>query len=136
MADAPSPIPPLSLLPELLRALLWRMWAPFRVWYRRTWIYRRFLKGPLADRILFHPYDAMPRKLEDADALLRGRFRFHGETVDVRDGSVFDVKPPTADWDRALHSFQWLPPLALAGGEPARVLAMNLMTQWLKRHSR
>jgi len=68
--------------------------------------------------------------------LLRGRFRFHGETVDVRDGSVFDARPPTLEWATALHSFQWLPPLALAGGEPARVLAMNLMTQWLKRHSR
>jgi uncharacterized heparinase superfamily protein len=112
------------------------MWAPFRIWYRRTWVYRRFLKGALADRILFHPYDATPRKLEDADALLRGRFRFHGETVEVREGSVFDMKPPSQEWAKALHSFAWLPPLALAGGEPARVLAMNLMTQWLKRHSR
>lgn len=126
----------MNLLPELLRALLWRAWAPFRVWYRRTWIYRRFLKGPLADRILFHPYDAMPRKLEDADALLRGRFRFHGETVDVREGSVFDVRPPSPEWAKALHGFAWLPPLALAGGESARVLAMNLMTQWLKRYSK
>jgi len=134
--DAPSPIPPLNLLPELLRALLWRLWTPFRVWYRRTWIYRRFLKGPLSDRILFHPYDATPRKLEDANALLRGRFRFHGETVEVRDGSIFDMRPPSLEWAKTLHSFAWLPPLALAGGEPARVLAMNLMTQWLKRHSK
>ena len=136
MADAPSPIPPLNLLPELLRALLWRLWTPFRVWYRRTWIYRRFLKGPLSDRILFHPYDATPRKLEDANALLRGRFRFQGETVEVRDGSIFDMRPPSLEWAKTLHSFAWLPPLALAGGEPARVLAMNLMTQWLKRHSK
>jgi len=136
VADAPSPIPPLNLLPELLRALLWRLWTPFRVWYRRTWIYRRFLKGPLSDRILFHPYDATPRKLEDANALLRGRFRFQGETVEVRDGSIFDMRPPSLEWAKTLHSFAWLPPLALAGGEPARVLAMNLMTQWLKRHSK
>ena len=97
MADAPSSIPPLNLLPELLRAILSWMWAPFRIWYRRTWIYRRFLKGPLSDRILFHPYDATPRKLEDADALLRGRFRFHGETVEVKDGSIFDMKPPSLE---------------------------------------
>jgi uncharacterized heparinase superfamily protein len=122
-------VPILTLLPELLRAIAWRMWTPFRVWYRRTWIYRRFLKGPLSDRILFHPYDATPRKLEDADALLRGRFRFHGETVEVKDGSIFDVKPPSLEWAKAMHSFAWLPPLALAGGEPARVLA-------LKRHAK
>jgi uncharacterized heparinase superfamily protein len=136
VADAPSRLVPLSLLPELALAVLWRMWGPVRVWVRRTWLYRRFLKGPLSDRILFHPYDAMPRKLEDADALLRGRFRFHGETVEVKDGSIFDVKPPSADWAKALHSFAWLPPLALAGGEPARALATNLLTQWLKRHGK
>lgn len=130
-------VPYLSLLPELLRELMWRMLRPLRVWWRRTWFYRRFLKGPLSDRILFHPYDALPRRLEDADALLRGRFRFHGEMVEApRDGSIFDVKPPSAEWEHALHSFVWLPPLALAGGEAARTLATNLITQWLKRHSK
>ncbi len=129
-------MPPLGLLPELLQALLWRLWRPVRVWYRRTWLYRRFLTGPLSDRILFHPFDAMPRRLEDADMLLRGRFRFAGETVEVKDGSVFDRKPPSAEWAKALHSFSWLPPLALAGGEPARMLATNLITQWLKRHAK
>ncbi len=138
MADSPavSRVPPLSLLPELLRALLWHAARGWRVWYRRTWLYRRFLKGPLADRILYHPYDALPRRLEDADSLLRGRFRFFGETVEVKEGSVFDSKPPSPDWLTALHSFAWLPPLALAGGEPARALATNLLTQWLKRHAR
>jgi uncharacterized heparinase superfamily protein len=136
VAEAPSRTPPLSLLPELLRALLWRMLRPFRAWYRRTWLYRRFLTGPLSDRILFHPYDALPRRLEDADALLRGRFRFHGETVEVKEGSVFDKTPPSEEWAKALHGFAWLPPLALAGGEAARTLATNLISQWLKRHSR
>ncbi len=136
MADAPSRSLPLSLLPELLRALLWRMLRPIRVWYRRTWLYRRFLKGPLSDRILFHPYDALPRRLEDADMLLRGRFRFHGETVEVKEGSIFDAKPPSEEWAKALHSFAWLPPLALAGGEAARTLATNLISQWLKRHAK
>jgi len=119
-----------------MREMLWHAMRPLRVWWRRTWFYRRFLKGPLADRILFHPYDALPRRLEDADALLRGRFRFNGETVEVKDGSIFDSKPPSEEWARALHSFAWLPPLALAGGEAARTLATNLISQWLKRHSR
>ncbi|MBV9043489.1 MAG: hypothetical protein JO294_00065, partial [Alphaproteobacteria bacterium] len=139
MADAKpiSAIPPLSMFGELVRAIVWRVLKPIRVWYRRTWLYRSFLKGPLSDRILFHPYDAMPRKLEDADALLRGRFKFAGETVEVKDAtSIFDKKPPNESWLKALHSFAWLPPLALAGGEPARVLATNLLTQWLKRHTK
>ena len=80
-----------------------------------------YLAGPLADRILFHPYDALPRRLEDADALLRGRFRFAGETDDAKTGSIFDLAPPSLGWAKALHSFSWLPPLALAGGDPARL---------------
>jgi uncharacterized heparinase superfamily protein len=120
----------------MARAAVWVALRGVRVWYRRTWLYRRFLTGPLSDRILFHPYDALPRKLEDADALLRGRFKFVGETKDVKDGSIFDVPPPSPAWAEALHGFAWLPPLALAGGEPAKILATKLITQWLHRYSR
>jgi uncharacterized heparinase superfamily protein len=127
---------PLALLPELLRAMLRRAMQGPRVWWRRTWIYRRLLKGPLTDRIVFHPYDALPRKLDDADALLHGRFRFNGETVDVKDGSVFDKPSPSLRWAEALHSFVWLPPLSAAGGEAARTLATNLFSQWLKRNAK
>ena len=66
--------------------------APLRIGWRRSWFFRRGLKGQLADHFVFHPHDALPRKLEDADALLRGRFRFHGQVVDVAAGqSVFDL---------------------------------------------
>ena len=74
--------------------------------------------------------------LEDADALLRGRFRFDGDTLDILEGSVFDKQPPSRDWLEALHSFAWLPPLAAAGGDPARTLATNLISQWVKRYPR
>ncbi|HJW41146.1 MAG TPA: heparinase II/III family protein [Rhizomicrobium sp.] len=136
MAENKAPSLPIGLLPEVVGALLRGWLRPLRVWYRRTWLYRRFLTGPLADRILFHPYDALPRRLEDADALLRGRFRFAGETVDVREGSVFDKAAPTEEWAKALHGFDWLPPLALAGGDASRMLATKLISQWLKRNAR
>jgi uncharacterized heparinase superfamily protein len=127
---------PLSLLPELFRAMLRRAMQGPRVWWRRSWFYRRLLKGPLTDRITFHPYDALPRKLEDADALLHGKFRFNGELVEVREGSIFDKTPPSQAWAEALHGFSWLPPLSAAGGEAARTLATNLISQWLKRNAR
>jgi uncharacterized heparinase superfamily protein len=136
VAEAKINALPLQLLPAVLRALIWRWLRPIRVWYRRSWLYRRLLTGPLADRILFHPYDGLPRRLEDADALLRGRFRFAGELVEVKDGSIFDKPPPSEEWAKALHSFAWLPPLALAGGDASRTLATNLISQWLKRHSK
>jgi uncharacterized heparinase superfamily protein len=125
----------LPLLPDMFRAAAWRALAPARGWLRRTPLYRHMLKGRLADHIAFHPWDAAPRRLEEADSLLRGRFRFHGLSVDVPDGvSVFDLPPPSADWHMALHSFAWLPPLSNAGGENARRLATNLIGQWVKRY--
>ena len=113
-----------------------RMFAPLRRFWRRSWFYRRLLKGKLPDRIIFYPHDALPRKLEDADALLRGRFRFAGETVDVKAGSIFDMPAPSRAWAQALHSFAWLPSLSAAGGDAARTLATNLIAQWIKRQSR
>ncbi len=127
---------PLSLLPEMLRAALRRGLRGPRIWWRRSWFYRRLLKGPLSDRIVFHPYDALPRRLEDADALLHGRFRFCGESVEIREGSIFDKKPPSLSWAEALHGFAWLPPLSAASGDAARTLATNLISQWLKRNAR
>jgi uncharacterized heparinase superfamily protein len=129
-------MPPVALLPKALGALLWYMLAGLRGWYRGTWLYRRLLVGPLADRITFQPYDAMPRRLEDADALLRGRFKFQGETVDAGGRSIFDYAAPSREWAEALHGFAWLPPLSAAGGEAARTLATNLISQWLKRYAR
>jgi len=127
----------LPLLPDLTRAAAFRVLTPLRVALRRNWVYRRLLQGQLADHFTVQPYDALPRRLEDADALMRGRFRFHGETVDVKEGqSVFDLKPASAQWHAALHGFDWLPALSTAGGENARKLATNLIAQWVKRNGR
>jgi uncharacterized heparinase superfamily protein len=126
----------LALLPELIRAMLRQAVKPVLVVLRRSWPYRRLLKGKMPDRIVFHPFDAAPRRLEDADALLKGRFRFDGEMLDVREGSVFDKVSPSRAWAEGLHGFAWLAALSTAGGEAARVLATNLIAQWLKRNAR
>jgi len=126
----------LPLLQEMGRVVLRRAATPARVWWRSNWFYRRLLKGPLADRLVFEPWDGAPRRLEEADSLLRGRFRFCGAQLDVSDGvSVFDLPPPNRDWEEALHSFAWLPALSTAGGDNARRLATNLIGQWIKRHA-
>jgi uncharacterized heparinase superfamily protein len=127
---------PLNLAPEMAREATRRALSGPRIFWRRSWFYRRLLKGHLPDRVAFHPYDALPRRLDDADALLHGKFRFGGELVEVKEGSVFDKTPPSLAWQEALHSFAWLPPLSAAGGDPARTLATNLITQWLKRNAR
>ena len=110
--------------------------APLRIAWRRSWMYRLQLRGRMPDRIVISPDISSPRRLEEADDMLRGRFRFNGETVDVSQGSIFDKPPPSPAWAEALHSFAWLSALSSAGGEPARILATNLITQWLRRHGR
>jgi uncharacterized heparinase superfamily protein len=120
----------------MARQLVRRLATPLRIVWRRSWLYRRLLKGKMPDRILFHPYDALPKRLEDADLLLKGRFRFGHETVEVKDGSVFDKAAPSDSWARALQGFGWLPPLSAAGGETSRVLATKLISQWIKRNGR
>ncbi|MBU6442932.1 MAG: heparinase II/III family protein [Alphaproteobacteria bacterium] len=124
------------MVPEIVRATLRQLMAPLRVAWRRNWFYRRLLKGRLSDRILYHPNDSLPRRLEEADALLRGRFRFADASVDVTEGSIFDKAAPSLSWCEALHGFAWLPPLSGAGGEAARALATNLVAQWVKRYTR
>jgi uncharacterized heparinase superfamily protein len=126
----------LSFWLEVAAALWRRAMAPLRILWRRSWFYRLLLRGRMPARIAFHPTDFSPRRLEQADALLRGRFRFAGETVELRDGTIFDAAPPSLAWAEALHGFDWLPPLASAGGEPARVLATNLIGQWLRQYAR
>jgi uncharacterized heparinase superfamily protein len=130
------PYPYTSLGLEAIGALWWRATAPLRVAWRRSGVYRLQLRGRMPDRIVVSPDISSPRRLEDADQLLRGRFRFNGETVHVNEGSIFDKPAPSQAWAEALHSFAWLPALSIAGGEPARILATNLITQWLKRHGR
>ena len=125
-----------SLGLEAVAALWCRAVAPLRTAWRRSGFYRLQLRGRMPDRIIISPNISSPRRLEDADQLLRGRFRFNGEPVNVKEGSIFDKPPPSLAWAEALHSFAWLPALSIAGGEPARILAANLITQWLKRYGR
>jgi uncharacterized heparinase superfamily protein len=115
---------------------LWRGFGGIRRWYRRSWLYRRLLVGPLADRFAFQPHDTLPRRLDDADLLLRGRFKFQGEALDADERSIFEQPAPSREWLEALHGFAWMPPLSAAGGDAAKTLATNLITQWLRRNSK
>lgn len=128
--------PPLSFWFEALAAFGQSAVARVRTAYRGLWFYRCFLKGQLCDSIAFAPQDGAPNRLEAAGALLRGRFTFGGETVDVTYGSVFDKPAPSQQWFEALHSFAWLAPLSVNGGEAARKLATDLIAQWGFRYTR
>ncbi|HEX4157828.1 MAG TPA: heparinase II/III family protein [Rhizomicrobium sp.] len=138
MSEAPARRragPTVAMVPELCTAGLRLALAPWRRVWRGSWIYRQFLRGRMPDRIRHQPFDARPRRLEDADAFLRSRFRFAGEVIDARHASIFDCAPPSPAWAAALHGFEWLPALSGAGGDAARGFASQLITEWLARYS-
>jgi uncharacterized heparinase superfamily protein len=103
---------------------------------RETWLYRLSLRGPIADRIAFHPIDARPHSLDAAEGYFHNRFQLAGQTVDAKAASIFDVAPPTPAFAAALHGFEWLRHLEAADGDTARRLAGDLAGAWLVRHAR
>ncbi len=103
---------------------------------RQTWFYRQTLNGPVPQRIHAYTDDHRTRVLQDADALMRGRFRLGGQAVDIRQGSIFDQPAPSAEFAAALHGFDWLRHLEAAGGELAREFALKLTQHWLNRNAR
>ncbi len=61
----PAPRLSASLIGEMLRAQAYRWGKPFRELLRGNMIYRWIVTGgPVPDHLLFHPFDAAPRKLE------------------------------------------------------------------------
>ena len=126
----------LSLLPEAAQVAIERGFYELAVLLRQTWLYRRTLKGPVPERIHAYTDDHRTRVLQDADALMRGRFRLGGQSVDIRQGSIFDQPPPSAEFAAALHGFDWLRHLEAAGGELAREFALKLTQHWLNRNAR
>src|SRR5262245_25819212 len=77
-----------TLLPEAVRVALERGFDELAVLLRRRSLYRQTLIGPVADHIHAYADDYRTRTLQDADSLMRGRFRLAGHTVDVRQGSI------------------------------------------------
>jgi uncharacterized heparinase superfamily protein len=127
------------LWPAALRVLLARFFEGVRTSWRGSWWYRLSYRGPITDRIAFHPLDLRSRTLDDADGYFRGRFRFAGHTVETKTGeakasSIFAKPLPNAAFAEALHGFEWLRHLEAASGDPARALARTLAADWLERH--
>jgi uncharacterized heparinase superfamily protein len=125
-----------ALWPDAVRMALRHAFRPVAVWLRGGWLYRQTFRGPVSERIHFYPRDPRTQRLDDADAFMRGRFRFAGQVLEVRDGSIFDQPPPSESFAAALHGFDWLRHLELAGGDLARQFALKVTQQWVKRYGR
>lgn len=129
----PSPV---ALVPEAARSAIAQGCDDVMSLVRQTWFYRQTLTGPVPARIHAYTDDHRARVLQDADALMRGRFRLGGQAVDIRQGSIFDQEAPSAAFAAALHGFDWLRHLEAAGGDLAREFALKLTQHWLNRNAR
>jgi uncharacterized heparinase superfamily protein len=124
-----------ALIPEASHAALSRALKGFAGRVRQSSIYRISLYGKVPDAIHVHPFDSRTARLEDADSYFRGRFRFAGELLEIRQGSIFDLKMPSASYAAALHGFEWLRHLKFAGSEHARDFASKLTQHWFNRYA-
>ena len=127
---------PMALVPEAARIAIAQGCDDVMSLVRQTWFYRQTLSGPVPVRIHAYTDDHRTRVLQDADALMRGRFRLGGQAVDIRQGSIFDQPAPSAEFAAALHGFDWLRHLEAAGGDLAREFALKLTQHWLNRNAR
>jgi uncharacterized heparinase superfamily protein len=90
--------------------------------------------APVADELLIIPQDLRTADPSFANELEHGQFGFGGAVAFLGAGSPFDLEPPSAAWQRALHGFGWLRDLRAAGHPAARETALAIVRDWIRRH--
>jgi len=102
-----------------------------------TYIHAGF--GPLRtqpDGACQRPDGVAPHDLRTADAtraaeIYAGRFVFAGKIVTCHGRSIFDLEPPSEDWEVALLGFGWLRHLRAADTALTRANARALVDDWI-----
>lgn len=120
---------------DLLESALQSQWQGVKEFWRANALYRLTLNGPMPDRLTLAPEDFQAQRLEDADAMFRGRFRLPGGTVVIAEGALWDAASPNESWAEELHGFGWIRHFALAGGEASSTFVRNAVREWLKRYA-
>ncbi|WP_424987243.1 heparinase II/III family protein [Microbulbifer sp. S227A] len=65
--------------------------------------------------------------------ILAGQCLLAGQLVKIRDGDIWDVPAPGAEFDAARQGFGWLDDLAAVGDARARSLAQQWLWSWIGR---
>src|SRR6476646_1284049 len=84
-----------------------------------------------ADRLIIAPHDLRTADATRAAEIYAGRFVFAGKIVTCHGRSIFDLEPPSEDWDVALLGFGWLRHLRAADTALTRANARSLIDDWL-----
>jgi uncharacterized heparinase superfamily protein len=84
-----------------------------------------------ADRLIIAPHDLRTADATRAAEIYAGRFVFAGKIVNCHGRSIFDLEPPSEDWEVALLGFGWLRHLRAADTALTRANARALVDDWI-----
>jgi len=84
-----------------------------------------------ADRLVIAPHDLRTADATRAAEIYAGRFVFAGKIVTCHGRSIFDLEPPSEDWEVALLGFGWLRHLRAADTALPRANARALVDDWI-----
>jgi uncharacterized heparinase superfamily protein len=85
------------------------------------------------DRLLIAPNDLRTVDATRASEVYAGRFVFAGKIVTSHGRSVFDLDPPSEDWEASLLGFGWLRHLRAADSAITRANARSLIDDWISK---
>src|SRR5256886_6976009 len=88
------------------------------------------------DRLIIAPHDLRTADATRAAEIYAGRFVFAGKIVTCHGRSIFDLEPPSEDWEVALLGFGWLPHMRAADTALTRANARSLMDDWISNPGR
>ena len=89
-----------------------------------------------ADRLIIAPHDLRTADATRAAEIYAGRFVFAGKIVTCHGRSIFDLEPPSEDWEVALLGFGWLRHLRAADTALTRANARSLVDDWISNPAR
>ena len=88
------------------------------------------------DRLIIAPHDLRTADATRAAEIYAGRFVFAGKIVTCHGRSIFDLEPPSEDWEVALLGFGWLRHLRAADTALTRANARSLVDDWISNQAR
>jgi uncharacterized heparinase superfamily protein len=88
------------------------------------------------DRLIIAPHDLRTADATRAAEIYAGRFVFAGKIVTCHGRSIFDLEPPSEDWEVALLGFGWLRHLRAADTALTRANARSLVEDWMTNPAR
>src|SRR3979409_753169 len=83
------------------------------------------------DRLIIAPHDLRTADATRAAEIYAGRFVFAGKIVTCHGRSIFDLEPPSEDWEVNLLGFGWLRHLRAADTALTRANARSLVDDWI-----